>query len=127
MQDRNRGNPGCFLKRERILEEYELADLVVVLSEKAAETFRARSFREEKLFYLPRGVDVDRFKPGSEPDGRKRPPIFRVIFSGALIERKGIHHLLEAWHRLNLPNCRIMAGRFHSCRSEAASGKILAR
>src|SRR5207237_935442 len=90
------------LARERFLEEYDLATLVVVLSEKAAESFRAASFPDEKLFYLPRGVDVERFKPGSEPDGRKRPPIFRAIFSGALIERKGVHHLLGAWHRLHL-------------------------
>ena len=96
------------LERERFIEEYELADLVVVLSEKAAETFRARDFPEPKLFYLPRGVDVDRFKPGS------RPPIFRAIFSGALIERKGIHHLLEAWHRLNLSNAELwLVGSVH--------------
>ncbi len=94
---------------ERFLEEYELADLVVVLSEKAAETFRARDFPEQKLFYLPRGVDVDRFKPGP------RPPIFRAIFSGALIERKGIHHLLEAWHRLNLSNAELwLVGSIHA-------------
>jgi glycosyltransferase involved in cell wall biosynthesis len=97
------------LERERFIEEYELADLVVVLSEKAAETFRARDFSEEKLFYLPRGVDVDRFKPGP------RPPIFRAIFSGALIERKGIHHLLEAWHRLNLSNAELwLIGSVHN-------------
>jgi glycosyltransferase involved in cell wall biosynthesis len=95
------------LERERFLEEYELATLVVVLSEKAAESFRAANFPDEKLFYLPRGVDTERFKPGSEPDGRKRPPTFRAIFSGALIERKGIHHLLEAWHRLNLRDAEL--------------------
>src|SRR6476646_43518 len=46
------------LERERFLEEYQLADLIVVLSQKAAETFRARNFPEDKLFYLPRGVDI---------------------------------------------------------------------
>ncbi len=96
------------LERERFLEEYELADLIVVLSEKAAETFRVRGFPEKKLFYLPRGVDIDRFKPG------KRPDKFRAIFSGALIERKGVHHLLEAWHRLNLPNAELwLVGSLH--------------
>ncbi len=99
---------GLLLDRERFLEEYELADLVVVLSEKAAETFRTRNFPEEKLFYLPRGVDVERFKPGT------RPPKFRAIFSGALIERKGIHHLLEAWHRLNLKDAELwLVGAVH--------------
>jgi glycosyltransferase involved in cell wall biosynthesis len=96
------------LERERFLEEYELATLVVVLSEKAAESFRVAGFPDEKLFYLPRGVDVERFKPGT------RPPIFRAIFSGALIERKGIHHLLEAWHRLNLRDAELwLLGSVH--------------
>ena len=96
------------LDRERFIEEYDLASLVVVLSEKAAETFRVRNFPENKLFYLPRGVDVDRFKPG------KQPPKFRAIFSGALIERKGIHHLLEAWHRLNLKDAELwLVGAVH--------------
>ncbi len=96
------------LDRKRFLEEYDLADLIVVLSETAAETFRVQGFPDEKLFYLPRGVDVDRFRPG------KRPEIFRAIFSGALIERKGIHHLLEAWQRLNLPNAELwLVGSVH--------------
>jgi len=96
------------LERERFLEEYELADLLVVLSEKAADTFRVQGFPESKLFYLPRGVDVERFTPG------ERPPVFRAIFSGALIERKGIHHLLEAWHRLNLKEAELwLVGSVH--------------
>lgn len=96
------------LERERFLEEYELADLLVVLSERAADTFRVQGFPESKLYYLPRGVDVERFKPGP------RPPVFRAVFSGALIERKGIHHLLEAWHRLELKNAELwLVGSVH--------------
>ena len=89
------------LQRKRFINEYDLADLLLVLSEKAAKTFRVRGFPEEKLFYLPRGVDVERFKPG------KRPEKFRAIFAGALIKRKGIQHVLEAWHRLNLPDSEL--------------------
>ena len=97
------------LDRERFLEEYDLASLLIVLSEKAAETFRVQGFPEEKLFYLPRGVDVERFTPGP------RPPLFRVVFSGALIERKGVHHLLEAWHRLNLKDAELwLVGSVHA-------------
>jgi glycosyltransferase involved in cell wall biosynthesis len=102
------------LERERFLEEYDLATLVVVLSEKAAESFRAANFPDQKLFYLPRGVDVERFKPADNMSGTNRPPVFRAIFSGALIERKGIHHLLEAWHRLNLTNAELwLLGSVH--------------
>src|SRR5438046_3081550 len=96
------------LQRGRFIEEYDLADLLLVLSERAAETFRVQGFSQEKLFYLPRGVDVDRFTPGT------RPPNFRAIFSGALIERKGIHHLLEAWYRLNLKDAELwLIGSVH--------------
>jgi glycosyltransferase involved in cell wall biosynthesis len=96
------------LQRRRFIEEYQLADLLLVLSQKAANTFRIRGFPEEKLFYLPRGVDVERFKPG------ERPAKFRAVFSGALIRRKGIQHVLEAWHRLNLPDAELwLVGYVH--------------
>ena len=96
------------MTRERYIEEYDLADLLVVLSERAADTFRVQGFPEEKLFYLPRGVDVERFRPGS------RPSVFRAVFSGALIQRKGVHHLLEAWHRLALKDAELwLVGSVH--------------
>jgi glycosyltransferase involved in cell wall biosynthesis len=96
------------LPRERFLEEYALADLLLVLSERAADTFRVQGFPEEKLFYLPRGVDIERFTPG------ERPPHFRAVYSGALIERKGVHHLLEAWARLDLKDAELwLVGSVH--------------
>jgi glycosyltransferase involved in cell wall biosynthesis len=103
-----RWKAGLLLERKRFEKEYKLADLLLVLSETAADTFRARGFPEEKLFYLPRGVDVERFKPGH------RPAKFRTVFSGALIKRKGIHHLLEAWSRLNLTEAELwLVGTVH--------------
>ena len=103
-----RWKAGLLLERKRFVEEYKLADLLLVLSETAADTFRARGFPEEKLFYLPRGVDIERFKPGH------RPAKFRTVFSGALIKRKGIHHLLEAWSRLNLTEAELwLVGSVH--------------
>lgn len=96
------------LPLERFLEEYELADLLLVLSEKAAESFRNEGFPEEKIFRLPNGVDTERFRPG------QRPEIFRAIFSGALTSRKGVHTLLEAWSRLALPNAELwLIGNVH--------------
>ncbi len=103
-----RWKENLLLERDRFLEEYDLADLILVLSEKAAETFRVQGFPEEKLFYLPRGVDVERFTPGT------RPAQFRAVFSGALIERKGVHHLLMAWRKLNLKNAELwLVGSVH--------------
>jgi glycosyltransferase involved in cell wall biosynthesis len=105
---RKRWKEDLLLQRDRFLEEYDLADLILVLSEKAADTFRVQGFPEEKLFYLPRGVDVERFTPGV------RPPHFRAVFSGALIERKGVHHLLDAWRRLDLKDAELwLVGSVH--------------
>jgi glycosyltransferase involved in cell wall biosynthesis len=123
-EDRKNWKSRMLLEPGRFLEEYDLATLVVVLSEKAAESFRAANFPDERMFYLPRGVDIERFKPLfphastaqrlNSSTSPSRPPIFRAIFSGALIERKGIHHLLEAWHRLNLPDAELwLLGSVH--------------
>lgn len=94
--------------RQQVLEEYDLADLILVLSEFAEQTFLAAGVPKEKLFRTSRGVDPERFKPAG------RPPNFRAIFVGALIKRKGVHHLLEAWHRLNLKDAELyLVGSVH--------------
>ncbi len=97
------------ISRQETLEEYELADLLLVLSQRAAETFLALGVPAEKLFRMSRGVDVDRFRPGTPPQ------TFRAIFVGALIKRKGVHVLLEAWRRLALPGAELLlAGQPHA-------------
>ncbi len=95
--------------RQQVLEEYELADLILVLSEKAEETFLAAGVPAAKLFRHHRGVDVARFTPAEKP-----PEKFRAVFVGALIQRKGVHHLLEVWHRLNLKDAElVLVGSLH--------------
>ena len=96
------------ISRQESLAEYETADLLLVLSAKAAETFRVLGTPEEKLYRISRGVDVERFTPASPP------AIFRAGFVGALIKRKGVHHLIEAWRRLKLPAAELwLAGHLH--------------
>jgi glycosyltransferase involved in cell wall biosynthesis len=57
---------------------------------------------------MPQGVDVNRFKPGPPP------PLFRAVFVGALIKRKGVHTLVEAWKKLKLPRAELwLAGYPH--------------
>jgi glycosyltransferase involved in cell wall biosynthesis len=97
------------ISRQESLQEYENADLILVLSEKAAETFRVLGTPEQKLFRMSRGVDTERFRPGESP------PIFRALFVGALIKRKGVPVLLEAWRRLGLKNAELwLAGYVHA-------------
>lgn len=101
---------GLLVSRQQMLEEYELATRILVLSEKAEETFLAAGVPREKLFRHQRGVDVERFTPAPAP-----PEKFRALFVGALIERKGVHHLLRVWRRLGLKNAElVLVGSVHA-------------
>lgn len=86
------------------LEEFDLADYVFVPSEFAKETFLQHDFPENKLVMIPRGVDINYYKPASE----KRDNTFRVIFVGLLCIRKGVQYLLEAWKNLNLKKAELL-------------------
>lgn len=95
--------------RVQNLAEYDLADVLLMPSEKSAETFRAAGIREDKLHYVGRGVDIARYHPATKP-----PEIFRAVFVGALIRRKGVHHLLEAWKKLGLRDAElVLVGSVH--------------
>ncbi len=96
------------LRPERLREEYRLATLVLTRSTRATESFLQAGFAPERVFNTDEGADVERFRPG-EPPG-----IFRALFVGALIRRKGVDLLLEAWHRLKLPNAElVLVGHVH--------------
>jgi glycosyltransferase involved in cell wall biosynthesis len=97
------------ISRQQTLEEYDLADLILVLSEKAAETFRTAGIDGAKLFPMSRGVDPVRFAPAETP-----PEKFRAIFVGALIKRKGVHRLIEVWKQLRLRDAElVLVGAVH--------------
>ncbi|MDD5199771.1 MAG: glycosyltransferase family 4 protein [Terrimicrobiaceae bacterium] len=89
--------------RQQIMEEYARATLLLVLSEKARETFLVAGIPEEKLFLTSRGVDVEKFTPAPAP-----PEKFRAIFVGSLSRRKGVHHLLAVWKQLNLADAELV-------------------
>ncbi len=97
------------IDRQRTLLEYELADRILVQSTYAAETFLAEGIAPERIVCVARGVDAHRYRPAEQP-----PEKFRAIFAGALIRRKGVHHILEAWHRLALKNAElVLVGAIH--------------
>src|SRR5690606_34133346 len=91
------------VSRQQTLEEDDRADLVLVLSGKAEETFLTAGIAPEKLFRHQRGVDVERFTPAPAPT-----ELFRAVFVGALIKRKGVHLLLETWRKLALKNAELV-------------------
>jgi glycosyltransferase involved in cell wall biosynthesis len=88
--------------RQQVMEEYHLATLLLVLSEKARETFRIAGLPEDRLFMMHRGVDPERFSPAAA-----LPERFRAIFVGTLLRRKGVPLLLEAWREAALPDAEL--------------------
>jgi glycosyltransferase involved in cell wall biosynthesis len=96
------------VSRQRVIAEYELADVILVPSRRSMQTFLDVGTPAEKLAYAGRGVDPERFRPAAPP------PRFRLVFVGALIERKGVHYLLRAWKRLALPDAELLlVGTLH--------------
>lgn len=108
-----RGRPDTWrertkVTRQQMLSEYELADLVLVQSQMAAESFLEMGRDPERIFYVGRGVDPAHFRPARYPD------IFRLVFVGSLKKRKGVHHLLEAWSKLALTDAElVLVGSVH--------------
>ncbi len=97
------------ITRQQVMEEYDLADRILVLSEKALETFLIAGVPAEKLHLHQRGVDIERFTPAPQP-----PKKFTAVFVGALIQRKGVDHLIRVWHRLALKDAElVLVGSVH--------------
>jgi phosphatidyl-myo-inositol alpha-mannosyltransferase len=64
----------------------------------AARHFISRYFPGDYEI-IPNGVDLDRFA-GAEPYEELRDGTLNILFLGRLEERKGLIHLLKAYHRL---------------------------
>lgn len=82
---------------EKVLQEYDLADAIMVPSEHVRQSFVARGVPAEKLYKVPYGTDVSLFKPRTI-----KPPKFSILCVGRIGFAKGIHYLLTAWRMLNL-------------------------
>jgi|GEM_PF-650464 len=81
----------------RLDREIELADLVLLGSSFAADSFVAEGVPRSKLAVVPYGVDLQLFTPplAGTPALPARP--FQVIYAGQLTQRKGIAYLLRAY------------------------------
>lgn len=83
--------------------EYEMTDYIQVPSLFVAKTFLSQGFDKKKILYAPFGVDLQIF---TRPE-IILPKTFRVIYVGNLTILKGVHILLEAFAKLNLPNSEL--------------------
>lgn len=91
---------------ERLLEELESVDHLLIASRWLKRTFLQNGFREERIHLLPYGVNLARFTPG--PGGKPRSRPFRVLCVAHISPRKGHIDLLEAWRLLRLPDAELL-------------------
>jgi glycosyltransferase involved in cell wall biosynthesis len=89
-------------RMERELLEYALADYIEVPSSFAKRSFVAQGIPAWKILKTPLGVDLSLFNPLPKPDHT-----FRVIYTGHMSLRKGVHYLLQAFAELNLPDAEL--------------------
>lgn len=83
-------------------------DAFVPNSSPISNSYRQTRLPESKLFQIPQGVDTKRFRPAGKEEKvslRKKLnlPISEkiVAFIGAIIRRKGVDDLIDAWSTVN--------------------------
>lgn len=89
---------------DKELAEYELADAITIPSSFVAESFRDEGLPPEKLNIVPYGVDLNVFRTSAPAAPMEN---FRILFAGQLSVRKGLHDLLSAFARADLPNATL--------------------
>ncbi len=94
---------------KRVEEEDHLADDHIVPSSFSKDSYVRAGIDPEKISVVHLGVDLNRFCPSTQQDEDDR---FRVLFVGAIGQRKGIKYLLESFKRLSLPKSElVLAGK----------------
>jgi glycosyltransferase involved in cell wall biosynthesis len=88
---------------EKELKEYEEADYISIPSSFVKRTFLEKGVPESKLIQVPYGVNFSQFKQSPKTDD-----IFRVIFVGTMMLRKGVQYLLRAFSELGLPHSELL-------------------
>ncbi|GAB4490871.1 MAG: hypothetical protein OHK006_24190 [Thermodesulfovibrionales bacterium] len=88
--------------RESSIEEFGIADAILVPSAFAKKTFVDAGFDEKKLHIMNRAANLLPSRPGER---RQRP--FVVLFVGRLSLRKGAQYLLEAWKTAGLKDAEL--------------------
>jgi len=92
---------------KRCLEEYRIADKIIVPSDFTLNSFIKRGIPSNKLYKIPL-IGKSKFLSSEEINKRKKQDnVFRVCAIGALF-RKGTIYLLEAWNKLKLKNAELL-------------------
>ncbi len=90
---------------DRMLAEYDLADVIIVPSKFSQNSFLARGFDPKKVRIATLAAKFP--PPGASPN-REGRTVFRLLFVGGNFLRKGLIYLLRAWDGLGLKNSELV-------------------
>jgi starch synthase len=85
------------------LQEYDLASRIAVPSLFVKRSFLGQGTAADRLIHNRFGANLKSFYPGTKQDG-----VFRVIYTGHLGVRKGIHYLLKGFQAAKLANAELL-------------------
>ena len=105
---------------ERDLEEYENASMILVPSEYVKKTFD--KFNISKTKVLNFGVNTENFY--KDNNIKKSQKYFDILFIGQISLRKGLHYLIEAFHKFKHPNKRLHIVGTHTLDKDFFEDKI---
>jgi glycosyltransferase involved in cell wall biosynthesis len=97
--------PGADRPSAELLAELPRADYHIAQSAFAERSLIDYGVEPGRIFRMPLGVDISRFRPAEGP--RAGGP-FRAFFAGQMSVRKGVHHLLEAWRSAGLRDAELV-------------------
>jgi starch synthase len=81
---------------QRRLQEYDLADGILLPSGSVRESFLKRGFDADRLIRLPYCPRVPDVRPENSRNHRDNAP-FRILYVGSVQPRKGVRYLIEAF------------------------------
>jgi glycosyltransferase involved in cell wall biosynthesis len=90
---------------------YRRADLFCGVSPRLQQLYHASGLPEEKFWFIPNGVDLERFRPGNQEERRALrrelglpEELLLILFVGFFSREKGPDLLFEAWTRVLVEN-----------------------
>jgi glycosyltransferase involved in cell wall biosynthesis len=107
-----KGFPDGEAMKERKLQEYELANRLMVYSEFHGQSFVSQGVAPERLFQNPLWVDTDFWQPVTTlKRSHASAGTLHLLFVGELSLRKGLPFLFKALELLDAPVRLTLAGR----------------
>ncbi len=93
--------------RNRAIEEYEMADYIIVPSKFTQKTLINNGILPAKIKVIPYGVDFSRFSYDNKIKNDNKCKKFKILFVGNGIPGKGLHYLINAFSKANIPNSEL--------------------